>query len=212
LKIYCGSTGAHKTLEYMWKRNYGLMITPVDWRYSNGKRWRYWALDNGAFANWKQKKPFDGVKYERTIREKLPKSDTGPDFITLPDIVAKGKESLQFSMEWHAKLQDLDYPWYFIVQDGMTKEEVESIIKKIDGLFVGGTLKWKIKTGESWTELAHRHGIPCHIGRVGTRRHVLWAKRIGCDSIDSTAFVREKLGFKKLEGLDEQRMLAQEAR
>ncbi len=194
----------------MWKRNYGLMITPVDWRYSNAKRWRYWALDNGAFANWKQKKPFDGLKYERTIRAKLPKSETSPDFITLPDVVGQGEQSLRFSMEWHAKLQDLDYPWYFIVQDGMTREDVERIIKDVDGLFVGGTLKWKIKTGESWVEMAHRHGIPCHIGRVGTRRRVLWAKRIGCDSLDSTAFARQKRGFKKLDGLKAQQLLVEE--
>jgi len=207
LKVYCGSTGAHKTLEYMWKMNYGLMINPVDWRYSNGKRWRYWALDNGAFANWKQKKPFDGVKYERTIREKLPKSDTSPDFITLPDMVSQGEQSLRFSMEWRERLADLNYPWFFIVQDGMSLDDVESIIPDVDGLFVGGTLKWKLKTGSSWVKLAHSHDLPCHIGRVSTRRRILWSVRIGCDSIDSTAFARNKDGFRQLEGLHTQEMI-----
>jgi len=210
VKVYCGSYGFASRLQHMWERNYGVMLTPATWKYRNVIKWRYWALDNGAFAFWNKGQPFDEVNYEYTIREKVPRADSPPDFITLPDIIAGGEESLRFSMEWRAKLQDLDHPWYFVVQDGMSTEDVEPIIKDMAGLFVGGTVPWKMKTGESWVELAHHHGIPCHIGRAGTRRRVLWAKRIGCDSIDSTAFAREKHGFKKLEGLDEQMVLVEQ--
>jgi NADPH:quinone reductase-like Zn-dependent oxidoreductase len=52
-------------------------------------------------------------------------------------------------------------------------------------LFVGGSLPWKLATGERWVRFAHAHGRRCHIGRVGTPRRVAWARRIGADSIDS---------------------------
>ena len=77
--------------------------------------------------------------------------------------------------------------------------DVVDIIKDFDGIFVGGTVKWKISTGENWVKLAHKTNIPCHIGRVGIFKRIVWAKRIGADSIDSTSFVRNPGGFRRLE-------------
>ena len=78
---------------------------------------------------------------------------------------------------------------------------------KFDGIFVGGTVKWKIKTGEEWVRLAHDHKLPCHIGRVGVFKRIVWAKRIGADSIDSTNFVRNPNGFRPLESAKIQTIL-----
>jgi len=79
----------------------------------------------------------------------------------------------------------------------MTIKDIESFIKgaPISVLFVGGTVEWKFKTGHEWVELAHSYGLICHIGRVGSMKRVIWARRIGADSIDSSLplFSREKL-------------------
>lgn len=53
------------------------------------------------------------------------------------------------------------------------------------GIFVGGSLPWKLETGAQWVREAHARHLPCHIGRVGTAKRVRWAKASGADSIDS---------------------------
>jgi len=75
--------------------------------------------------------------------------------------------------------------FYLAVQDGMAAADVRAAIAGFGGIFVGGTLSWKLQTGASWVRLAHELGLPCHVGRVGTARRVRWARRIGADSIDS---------------------------
>jgi len=118
------------------------------------------------------------------------------------------KESFKFSLKWRERLSDLNnYSWYLVVQDGMVVDQVEKEISKFDGLFVGGTVKWKIATGKDWIELAHSYGLPCHIGKVGTYKRLVWAIRIGADSIDSTAFSRNTDGFRRLESSQLQTIL-----
>jgi hypothetical protein len=107
-----------------------------------------------------------------------------PEFIVLPDIVGGGLASLEASRHWIPYVRGLA-PLYLAVQDGMQAADLEPIWDKINGLFVGGTLRWKVRTGESWVQLARLHGKPCHIGRCGSVRRVRWAMRIGATSIDS---------------------------
>jgi len=56
----------------------------------------------------------------------------------------------------------------------------------LDGLFVGGSLPWKLETGAAWCALGLELTIPVHVGRVGTFDRVLWAREIGAASIDSS--------------------------
>jgi hypothetical protein len=141
------------------------------------------ALDNGVFSDWQNGRPFDVAKYEADLA-KVRATLLRPAFVVAPDIVAGGDQSLVFSLSWLERLRDLA-PVYLVVQDGMNPDAVSGALFAFGGLFVGGTLRWKIRTGAQWVVLAHRHGKPCHIGRVGTPKRVLWAKRIGADSIDS---------------------------
>lgn len=98
-----------------------------------------------------------------------------------------GGESLRFSLAWadRPELRALKAPLYLAVQDGMHSVDIEPHLDKFAGLFVGGTLPWKIRTAAGWVAVAHAFGKRCHVGRVGTRRRVQWALRIGADSIDS---------------------------
>jgi len=209
MKVYCGSTAGVGMLTYLKKKDYGLMLNPLSWKYSQNSvfPWQYWALDNGAYKAYTDGMEFDENRFLKTLYEKLPKSEMVPDFIVVPDLVGKGQESLTFSLKWIEKLKGLIYNWYLAVQDGMEIDEIEKVIDKFDGIFVGGTVKWKVKTGEYWVKLAHKHSKPCHIGRVGVFRRIVWAKRIGADSIDSTNFVRNPDGFRPLESANVQTTL-----
>ena len=109
---------------------------------------------------------------------------SAPDFLVVPDLVAGGMDSLEFSLSWVKELQGVA-PLYLAVQDGMGAYSVAPHIAQFDGVFIGGTLKWKMRTGEEWVAFAHHYGKPCHIGRVGTAKRALWAMEIAADSIDS---------------------------
>tara|TARA_R100001082_G_C4284950_1_gene125596 strand:- start:16 stop:648 length:633 start_codon:yes stop_codon:yes gene_type:complete len=208
MKVYCGATGSKKTLKYMWEKNYGLMLNPLSWKYGNAVPWRYWALDNGAYKAYTDGVDFDGKRFLKTIYEKLPKAKLAPDFIVVPDKVGAGLDSLKFSLAWHSELKYMkEQNWYLAVQDGMETLDVEKVIQDFDGIFVGGTVKWKLSMGERWVKLAHTYDKPCHIGRVGVFKRIMWAKRILADSIDSTNFARNRDGFRPLESSQLQTIL-----
>jgi hypothetical protein len=74
----------------------------------------------------------------------------------------------------------------------MTVADVVPCLPRHDGIFVGGSLRWKLTIGATWAELARRHGLGCHIGRVGTAVRVHWARSIGATSLDSALPLRAR--------------------
>jgi len=147
------------------------------------------AYDNGAFKDWTADRPFNLVRYERDLRW-MAYNDCLPDFICAPDVVGQGRESLDWSLfctgpEGEFVPDALRDRVYLVVQNGMSERLLAPHLDVFAGIFVGGTLEWKLETGEEWVKLAHRRGLRCHVGRVGTEERVRWARYIGVDSIDS---------------------------
>lgn len=183
---YVGRTRARDLLDRLDRLGLGECVT----RGELPPRRRPWFYDNGAFRDWKAGRPFDVEAFAADIAEldklRIVYSIT-PRFLLLPDIVAGGPESLVFSASWIPRLSGLA-PLYLAVQDGMetAPSAVTCYAGRLSGLFVGGTLEWKRQTAPAWVDLAHRNGLRCHIGRVGTARRVRWARSIGADSIDSS--------------------------
>jgi hypothetical protein len=143
-----------------------------------------WAFDNGAFRDWKAKQPFDAVAFRADL-ERIGEMENRPDFIVTPDIVAAGRQSARFSVSWLATVRKLA-PAYLAVQDGMEFETTRPLFYCFDGVFLGGTLNWKIRTGAEWVRHAHLANRPIHVGRCGTAPRIRWAHSIGADSIDSS--------------------------
>lgn len=142
-----------------------------------------WFMDNGAFRAWRAGEPFDEVAFLRDV-ERIRREGLKPDFVVAPDIVGGGVASLDFSLSWLDRLQGL--PVYLAVQDGMQPEHVEPHAHRFNGIFVGGTLEWKMRATVVWLDFARKHGLPIHVGRVGTPSRVDWALTLGVDSIDSS--------------------------
>lgn len=186
--IYIGNTGGKEWIKFMIENGLGRMVTAIDWK--NPIPDLRWSLDNGAFTSYMKNTPFDGdrfLKYLLIVPEEQP-----PDFVICPDIVGDGSRSYLFSIYWmdYIEEQDVDLPFYLAVQNGMTPETISPKIERFKGLFVGGTMDWKHDTSESWVEYAHEIGLPCHIGRIGTLKNLLWSKKIGADSVDSSTFAQ----------------------
>jgi len=148
-----------------------------------------WGFDNGAFKDWLQGKQFDRDRYMRALEKAIRIAETyhPPYLAILPDIVAGGMKSLEFSLRWlETELSHVLFPWYLAVQDGMNPETVEEVIKttEIKGIFLGGTDEFK-KTAPFWSSLAHRHGKLFHYARAGSMKKVELAKKSLADSLDS---------------------------
>lgn len=182
MRVYVGQTRSAKLIARLVALGFGECVS----RGELPPRRHPWFLDNGAFGDWRSGRTFDGEAYRQDLEEaaalRVP-----PDFIVCPDIVAGGLDSLAFSLGWRDELGSAlpGRRVYLVVQDGMEASHVRSVSDRFDGLFVGGSLPWKVATGGAWVRTAHELGMPCHIGRVGTARRVRWAQRIGADSIDS---------------------------
>lgn len=144
-------------------------------------RRRPWFFDNGAFRDWRAGKEFDSAAFSRDL-EVIRKRSLKPDFVVAPDIVGGGMDSYKRSVACVDRLRRYGLV-YLAVQDGMVPGRVD--VSPFSGIFVGGTLEWKIQTGRLWVDVAHGSGKACHIGRVGTMRRVDWARAIAADSIDS---------------------------
>lgn len=140
-----------------------------------------WAFDNGAYTDWTKGKAFDGDAYLRRLE--LCESIGVPLFAVVPDKVAGGLESLDLSLAWRDRLPS-DWNRYLVVQDGMTEADVESVIHLFDGLFLGGSNRFK-GTAIYWARLAHSFCKPFHYGRAGTLRKIQHAMMSECDSFDS---------------------------
>ena len=200
MKIYLGlvSRGSKKAKEIR-KEGWGVVVVPELRKKFCPETFPLYFVDNGAFVFWKRGLPFNEKPFLETLEhvaEIVEEGRTPPSFVVVPDLVAQGLKSLDFSINWLEKLKR-EFPQFsyaLALQDGMTPEHVEPVMDEFDWLFVGGTLEWKVKTGELWVKFAHSHNRKCHIGRVGTAKRVCWARRIGADSIDSALplFSKEK--------------------
>jgi len=186
MKIYGGNVSGRDKIDFFKKRGWGTMVTGT--KYITPKEIDF-AVDNGAFVSWKKGEEWDSNEFVKSI-EKIVRLNLRPDFIVLPDIVAGGLDSLGLSSSWIVRVPS---PKYLAVQDGMEMhlDKIDrEFMNRIEGLFVGGTMKWKLKTGEFWVNVAKRMKIKCHIARVGTFKRLLWARRIGADSVDSTTYIQ----------------------
>lgn len=167
-----------------------------------------WGFDNGAFRDWVSGKNFDEKRYltalERAVE--IAQESHFPYLSVLPDLVAQGRRSLEFSVEWLFRIESLlgkelsdRMNWYLAVQDGIKEEEVEEVLQEfpqIRGVFLGGTDEFKL-TASVWSSIAKRNGRKFHYARAGTPKKVVHAKLSGADSLDSAfpLWVRERLEY-----------------
>lgn len=182
MQVYVGDTRSKTLLARCRHEGWGQIIIRGRLK---GRRLDKWAYDNGAFEDWRAKRPFDGEKFLADLREIRTSDMPRPDFLVLPDKVAAA-DSLTFSMVWKRAIraEGLDIaPLYLAVQDGMEPDAIPW--RAVAGIFIGGTLEWKTKSAPSWARAARALGKRCHYARCGGTRRVCHAVALGVDSIDS---------------------------
>lgn len=162
-------------------------------------------LDNGAFIAWKNNEEWNEALFYKIVN-RLILDNVIPYFVVIPDIVCGGLESLEKSKQHIDKLP-INWEKYLPVQDGMNTKDIN--LCGVDGLFVGGSLRWKWRTAKTWCNYAHENNIKCHIGRVGTIRDYVKAESCGADSVDGSGPSRNNrmdLPIKFLEIISKEQM------
>lgn len=166
-------------LERIRRQRFGRMFCRDRCNPYQGERWGF---DNGRFGCWQRGEEWDERAY--AIRLEAALGVGKPYLAIVPDLVAQGMASLDYSLDWLARLPH-QWPWYLALQDGMPEPAVGEVIELFDGLFLGGTDKFK-GSAQHWCDLAHQRGKRFHYGRAGTLRKLQHAFNVGADSCDSS--------------------------
>lgn len=176
---YASRTGTKKNLGFLRERGWRLMVSAKGVLRTEGMPY---ALDNGAWHAHVNKSTFDGDAFEKA----LDLLGECADFIVLPDIVAGGMRSLEFSLSWLDQVRAFGRLMLLPVQDGMTVESVDPVLAEGMGIFIGGSTEWKLATMHDWADFANIFGIYIHCGRVNSRRRIKLCKQAGVDSFDGS--------------------------
>ena len=182
MRVYVGSTRSSEFIRVLKNKDVGRVNHPLSifTPYSENEKW---FADNGAYSTWLKQEPFNEPIFLKYL-DRLDKLDRKPRFGVVPDIVADGMRSLDFSLDWTGRNILPDWPWYLAVQDGMGIPDVEQVLDMFAGIFIGGTIKFKSHAA-GWVQLGDRHGKPVHFGRAGIHHRIQFAYETGCDSCDS---------------------------
>lgn len=150
-----------------------------------------WALDNGVFGAWSREEEWSEEPLFRFLEKYSGR--VAPSWVCVPDWVADRDRTLRLWDQYAPLLITFGFPLAFVVQDGMTIEDVPAEAAIV---FVGGSFTWKWRTLRMWTEAFPR----VHVGRVNTERLLWMADDSGAESCDGTGWFRGDR--QQLAGLD----------
>ncbi len=148
-----------------------------------------WALDNGVFGAFKNKKEWDQEPFYDYLDSY---SMWKPIWAVVPDCVGDKKKTLEMWDEHWFAVASFGCPLAFAAQDGMTPKDVP---ENADVVFVGDSTAWKWRTLLQWTENFPR----VHVGRVNSRRLLEQAEEAGAESCDGTGWFRSPVKTAELE-------------
>ena len=187
--MYASRTGTRRNLDALRGAGWRLLVSARGaWRTEGFP----YAIDNGAWTSYQKGEPFD----EGAFRGCVDALGEGADWIVLPDIVAGGLRSLEYSLKW---IDRITGPRLIAVQDGMVPADVSSLLGPEVGIFLGGSTEWKLTTMRAWGQLARSAGCIYHVARVNTHRRIRMCIEAGAHSCDGTSVTRFAVN---LPGLD----------
>lgn len=180
---YAAAMGRGAGLDGVRAAGWRLMVSPDNLRPVHGLRY---ALDNGAWGAFLRGEDLNISKFLNAFE----RCGVGADWVVLPDVVCGGEESYDLTLEWFDRLRGSGVPLMFAVQDGFVPEMVSEFLSPSCGVFVGGSVDWKLATMSRWCALARERGALCHVGRVNTARRVRLCEIAGVDSFDGSGVSR----------------------
>jgi hypothetical protein len=190
---YASNTGTKRNLQALRDHGWSILLTPDNPIPREGLRH---SADNGAWWAHKNNLPFR----DKPFMDLVERHGASCDFVVIPDIVAGGMRSLDFSLSWLPRLKHLK-KLLLPVQDGMDIFTVSQVLHDVTniGIFLGGSTEWKLGTMRDWGIVAAVTRRHYHVGRVNTMRRIRLAHESGADSFDGTSATMYSCTLPKLE-------------
>lgn len=178
------ATVAHKTLQQYDSPHLGRLVQPRHYSSieATGDSGMTWAADNDAYNG-----GFDPDAFIPMLDrlEGVP----GCKFVACPDVVGDWRRTASAFELWAPAIVRRGLPLALVAQDGLEARNVPWF--RIDALFIGGTTEWKMGEGARLlVEVAQAAGKWVHMGRVNSWRRMVYARSIGCDSVDGSKFAQ----------------------
>lgn len=180
---YASRTGTRRNLKALRNAGWRLLVSAASCLRNEGFQY---ALDNGAWTAFQQRKPFDDAAFSHA----LSKLGDAADWVVVPDIVMGGLASLEMSLNWLPTVRSSTKRALLAVQDGFVAEDIEPLLGPDVGVFVGGSTDWKEASMSDWARMCKRKGAWCHVGRVNTKRRIAKCASAGVTSFDGTSASR----------------------
>lgn len=145
--------------------------------------WMPFALDNGAYGAFKNKKEWD-VEERRDFLRWAALSGERPLWAVVPDVVGKRKETIARWREYVGEVARYGFRPAFAVQDDMTFADVPS---PDCAIFIGGSdnESWKDRAIGPWAKAFPGR---VHVARVNGSERLLACHRAGVVSVDGTGW------------------------
>ena len=149
-----------------------------------------YAIDNGAFHYFNKQMPYDPKRFFTL----LSKYGDNADFVVIPDVVENARETFQMFWKYNNLI---NYPKYFVLQDGMVPNDLKIIINLVDGLFLGGSTDYKLKNIRLFADYCRLKNKKLHVGRVSSPKRIKKCMDEGAHSIDGSGYSRFKDQLKR---------------
>jgi hypothetical protein len=180
--VLLGDTGKLEFIKRITEEKFGMMFT------ERKPRIHYtgmpWAFDNGCFGAWRNETAWDLTAWQIRI-DRVAKMDIHPPlFAVVPDLPARGAESLLFSRD-RVELVPARFPKALALQDGMRYQDVKKDLAHYDYLFIGGSDAFKLHARD-WVRFARDNGKFIHYARASTLEKLEYAIHCEVDSLDSS--------------------------
>jgi len=165
------------------ERKIGFMVSPAT-RWVKANSFIPYAIDNGIYADTMAGRKWS-FKAFIDLLYKAKESKIKPEFIVVPDVLFDAEKTKKQFVEYSKTINDLGFNFRLAmaVQDGMTPNDIPS--KKVIA-FIGGSTRFKQEKTRAFVEA----GFDVHVGRVNTLKRLLWAKQLGCVSVDGSGWFR----------------------
>ncbi len=151
----------------------GQLLTPLT-RYRNAGG--VFAIDNGAFSG------FRAEDFATLLQREEPSRDQCL-FVTVPDVVAAGRRTLEIWKYRHSIVRH--WPLALVAQDGM--EDLDIPWGEMAAVFIGGGDPWKdSKASLDIVKTAKTLGKHVHVGRVNTAKRFKLFAEAGADTCDGS--------------------------
>jgi len=160
--------------------NLGWLMSPEGWR--QPVPWLPYALDNGAYACWTNKTPFDDKGFRIHVARSMV-CEQKPLWVLCPDEVANPETTKDLWRKWAPELREYGVPLAFAYQDRMRPSDVPIDAEVV---FIGGTTKFKRKS--IWP--LSREFKRVHVGRINTEYWLDFCAEAGIESVDGTGYFR----------------------